>query len=111
MKLDLDDLERKARPIAEWDEERDAEEQQCVGCKSSVHTPPDLDPSPLCNQCAQAYAGETAPVVLALIARVRELEAALNSAASCLEARSDASARRMWATAHREIAAKGTVLP
>lgn len=40
-----------------------------------MHTPSDLDPTALCNGCAQAYAADTAPEILALITRIRELEA------------------------------------
>jgi hypothetical protein len=78
-RLDLDEPERKARAIAEWDEEFDADGQQCVACRSAMHIPTDLDPTPLCNGCAQAYAVETAPVTLALIARIRELEATVET--------------------------------
>lgn len=48
---------------------------------------------------------------LALIARIRELEAEVERGAGLLEARSDAGARRCWAATLRETISKGTVLP
>lgn len=110
MKLDLDDLERKLRGRE--------------GC-------PDLDPMwptpagprgpilcvihPDCR-CGRedrrlATAAASPAVVLAMIARIRELEGEANNAAALLEAKSDLAARREWAKALRERVAKGAVLP
>lgn len=72
--VNLDESERKAHQIADWDEERDAPDQQCVACRAGVRTPSGLVPTALCNFCAQAYAADTAPVVIALVARIRELQ-------------------------------------
>lgn len=105
--MTLDDLDRKARPIAEWDEERDAEEHQCVACKSSVNTPPDLDPSSLCNLCAQSYAVAAAPVVLALIARIRDLERVALGAAELADCHCLIESRDRFQT----VAEQGVVLP
>lgn len=110
-KIDLDNIERKARLIADWDEERDAPDQECVACKHSMYTPSELEPTALCNGCAQAYAAVTAPVVLALIARLRELEAEVDRAAGLLEASSDRGARKVWAASLRETIVRGAVLP
>lgn len=35
------------------DGEWDPSEQECIVCHSMVHTPPDLDPTPMCDRCAQ----------------------------------------------------------
>lgn len=51
------------------------------------------------------------PVTLALIARIRELEAEVARAAGLLEASSDRGARKVWAAGLRESIAKGVVLP
>jgi hypothetical protein len=113
----MEATERCARPIAEWDEERDAPDQECVACRHSMHTPSELDPTALCNGCAQAYAAATAPVVLALIARIGELESAQSDAMhylltpTCCENRSEEGRRRYLVARLRELLEKGTVIP
>jgi hypothetical protein len=48
---------------------------------------------------------------IALIARIRKLEAAVVRAAGCLQANSDKAARRHWAEGLLEDLAEGAVLP
>lgn len=38
-----------------WETEDLASEQQCMSCHVSVHTPSDLEPTPLCDLCAQTH--------------------------------------------------------
>lgn len=53
--------------IAHWYYADLASEQECMRCHSSVHCPSDLDPTPLCDLCAQAIADQV-PNLLSHIA-------------------------------------------
>lgn len=65
------DLRRLVAEMQRWHDENLAHEQECVRCDNSVHTPSGLDPTPLCNACAQDVADESP----ALLAEVDRLEA------------------------------------
>jgi hypothetical protein len=53
-----------------WHDEDLASAQACVSCESSVHTPSDLEPTPLCDLCAQRLVNDV-PNLLAEIARLQ----------------------------------------
>lgn len=130
MKLDLDDIERKARAATggEWAADRvpgmpradepilavvvsmeiddRGRQQQVADCYDNTHC---SDHQNAAN--AAHIAANSPPVTLALIARIRELEAEVDRAADLLEAGSDRGARRSWAAGLRESVEKGVVLP
>lgn len=81
-KLDIDELERNAQEMSQWEDDDLASDQACVICLCEVHTPPDLEPSPLCNPCAQRMASRMPYAV----ARIRQLEAELARAAGVARA-------------------------
>lgn len=87
-RIDLDVLERKAQAVR--GESGDAEWFDAMG----------------------EYRGASSPsVMLALIGRIRELEAEVDRGATLLEASSDRGARKVWAASLRDTVAKGAVLP
>lgn len=58
----------KAQAVIEWDAyEADSRDDNnafvCVECNARPNVSPDLEPSPLCNLCAQTYAMELAGVL------------------------------------------------
>jgi hypothetical protein len=125
-RLDLDELERKAREAStqdEWQWRIDATEDRLDVLEGKndgqVVMFPDLwrqDESMEPILCASSsdrahIAAASPPVALALIARIRELESEVDRAAGLLEASSDRAARKVWAAGLRESVAKGVVLP
>jgi hypothetical protein len=60
---------------------------------------------------AEHIAANSPQVTLTLVARIRELEAAVQRAVGYLQAGSDKAARREWAAGLLEDLAKGAVLP
>lgn len=79
MKVDLDALDAMSREMSRW-ESLPYSDQDCARCHDGMHTPSELEPTTLCNLCAQSVAAD----VPALIARIRELESALSEAAGTI---------------------------
>jgi len=64
----LAEIEALTTEMGRW---RDGDfEQQCVSCREGVHTPGELEPTPLCNLCAQRLVDD----VPELLAEVRRLQ-------------------------------------
>lgn len=51
------DLVKLSAEMERWEYEDLASEQECMSCHDGVHTPSDLEPTPLCNLCAQRTVG------------------------------------------------------
>lgn len=115
MKLDLDDLERKARAAEQSAWTTDDVAVAIVKAEGGEQIADAYDNTPWpdrrCVANARHIAAASPPVVLALIARIGDLEAEVHRAAVLLEARSDYAARVEWAKGLRAAAAKGAVLP
>src|SRR5688572_11813433 len=68
-----------ARLIAEWEstdpDSRDGDSMWvCVECNARVHCDPELEPTALCNLCAQDHTVTLARCVLALVERCEQWE-------------------------------------
>lgn len=101
--VDLDDVERKASRLV------------AASRRVAEHPRDEVTPYDAVSELGLArheYSfSATAPVVLALIARIRELEAALGDAAGGFEAASSAQSRSEYADSLRALLAKGTAIP
>lgn len=122
MKIDLAEIERKAREAStqdEWQWRRDEADDRLDVLEGKhdgqVVMFPDVwrqdgsdDPILCASSADRAHiAAASPPVVLALIARIRLLERTVGQAATLLEARSDRAARLEWAKRIRVYAAEG----
>jgi len=120
-KIDIDELERKARAAStqdEWqwrpDDLNVLEGKHDGQIAINVHhsNDDDLDGILVASiRDREHIAANSPPVTLALVARIRELEASVMRAVSCLQAGSDKGARRLWAQGLIEDLEKGTVMP
>ena len=130
MKVDLDELKRKANAAigGEWAADRvpgmpredepimanviamDLDErgrqQQIADCRDGT-----LCSDKQCEDNAAHIAANSPPVTLALIARIRKLEATVQRAVGYLQASSDKTARREWAAGLLEDLTEGIELP
>lgn len=71
---DLAEVTEIAAAMQRWEDDDLAHEQECVRCHSGMHTPAELDPSPLCDACAQTMAFRL-PGIVAHAAALAELVA------------------------------------
>ncbi len=76
----IDDVATIAAEMSRWEDEDRASEQICVRCHDNVHTPADLEPTPLCNLCAQYVAGLVPTMFAELSSLQASVVAALSSA-------------------------------
>ena len=68
----LSELSRVCKEMQRWHDEDLAHEQECMSCGSPVHCPSHLEPTPLCDLCAQRLAGDV-PGLLDELRRLREI--------------------------------------
>jgi hypothetical protein len=48
-----EEITKLAADVQRWTDEGSADEQECVRCHEPVHTPSDLEPTAMCDRCAQ----------------------------------------------------------
>ena len=120
MKVDIDEIERKARAATrdqwQWGKGGTDGRVNCLYVSDpSRHRPViALDVGSLYLTLAadtDHIAANSPPVTLAIIARIRKLEAIVQRAACCLQASSDKTARREWAAGLLEDLTEGIELP
>lgn len=70
--VDLATMTELSAEITRWHVENLANEQECMRCRDSMHTPSDLDPTPLCNPCAQFVAERLPGMTTAIAALTAE---------------------------------------
>lgn len=84
--VDFATLTELAAEITRWHDDNLASEQECVRCRDSVHTPSELDPTPLCNLCAQ-FVADYLPELTAAVAALTAERDALRANVEAQEAR------------------------
>lgn len=67
--VDLAVITEISAEMTRWHEDDLASEQECMRCRNSVHTPSDLEPTPLCDLCAQ-FVADHVPDLVASIAKL-----------------------------------------
>jgi len=65
------ELQVLAIEIQRWSDEGLAHEQQCMSCHTSMYCPSDLEPTALCNLCAQRTADDLPDLIADLAERDR----------------------------------------
>lgn len=91
--------------MTRWHEDDLASEQECMRCRNSVHTPSDLEPTPLCDLCAQ-FVADHVPDLVASIAKLTAERDSLRAHVEAQDVRIKGLETRI-----NPILEKGTVLP